>query len=234
MAENKTTEEAADVEIDLDAQTFDLGAWIAGNHTYPSYKATIHMDKEAVARSNEALSEIKQLDKKLPDLRKAAENAGGSDSLAETSGPRAAYNKAVADRRKHIKAYNAFRGKAKRSELTFTFRSKGEDARKRVREEMEELIPELSSMSQNEIQEKLSTDEDLATKQQAMLVIELAEDIVTADGKHVDPASMTAEKVAMIFHRAASRDVVRISTNMNLAMLAADLTEEEVDAGFLG
>lgn len=232
MAEKN--EEAAAVEIDLDSKTFDLGAWVKGNHRYPSYTATVHMDKEAVARSNEALSEIKKIDKRLPGLREAAEKSGGSDSLVETSGPRAAYSKAVEQRRAHVKTYNAFRAEAKDSELKLVFRSKGEDAQKRVRTKMEELIPGFTKMGEQEIQEKLGNDEELATQQQSMLFLELIEDITNAQGQRVDHAKMGADAVRSLFRHVASRDSMRIATAMNLAMMASELVEEEVDAGFLG
>lgn len=231
MAEKN--EDKAAVEIDLDAQTFDLGDWISGNHTYPSYQATVHMDKESVARSNEALSEIKKIDKQLSALREAAEKAGGGDSLGETSGPRAVYNKAVADRRKYVKTYNTFRIKAKDSALTVTFRAKGEDAQKRVRDQMEELIPGFTEMSDEQIREAFG-DEELAGKQQAMLFLELTEDITNAQGQHVDHTKLDAEKVTAMFKRISTRDMMRVVNNMNLAMTAAELVEEDIDAGFLG
>lgn len=223
------------VAIDLDAQTFDLGAWVQNNHTYPSYKATVHLDKEAVARSNEALAELKKIDKQLPGLRKRAEEIINSDgSIGETSGPRAAYNAAVSDRRKHMKTYNAFRTKAKDSALTITFRAKDEDTHKRVREQMEELIPGFIEMSDDKIRETLNNDEELASKQQAMMFLEMAEDIVNAQGSHVDHAKMSTDSVTGLFRSISSRDMLRIVNNMNLAMSAAELVEEEVDAGFLG
>lgn len=232
MAEKN--EDKGAVEIDLDAQTFDLGAWVQKNHTYPSYQATVHMDKESVARSNEALAEIKKIDKQLPGLRKRAEEVVNSDgSIGETSGPRAAYNTAVSDRRKHMKIYNAYCAKAKGSALTITFRAKDEDAQKRVRDRMEELIPGFIEMSDEQIREALG-DQELANSQQAMLFLELAEDIVNAQGQHVDHTKLNTDKVIAMFRRISSRDSMRVANNMNLAMTAAELVEEDIDAGFLG
>lgn len=232
MAEKN--EDRAAVEIDLDAQTFDLGSWVQDQHTYPEFTTAIRLNADAVAKANRALNKIKQIDKRLPDLRKAAEGSVGGGSLGTSTPEQAAYDKAVKERRALMAEHTEAKDKAKASELKLTFRSKGGSANKRAREQLEELLPGITSMSAEELGEKFQQNPDLAHRQQALLFLELISDIVNPQGQHVDVSSLDADKVVGLVSRLSASDTNRMSLNMNLAMGGVDLVEEEIDAGFLG
>jgi len=225
---------AEEAAVKPDAGTFDLGEWVSGNHTYPRYGTTIHLNGEAVVAANKALEQVKELEQEELHLMQQTEKSPSTGSLGAPNSMAEKLSKVSASLRDKRKEYKDQLDKAKASALKVQFRSKGGNTYRTVRDRLRELMPDISDMTQTALTEALTENPELAQRQQALLFLELVDEITNPKGQNVDISTLSVETVEGLLERAATPDLNRLTMAMNQTMIGADLREEEIDAGFPG
>lgn len=227
-----------------DAGDFDLMSWMDGNHTYPEYTVTVHLDKAAVAKSNALATEIENLISEQSAIEEALERKTEHSSLADTSS-KAERHGAIG---KELKAKRAEREKvmsgAKGSALKIVLRKPPVDddedgsAFDSVRKTLAERYPEHASvlnnvMDQKAMQELFFANPHLAHEQSVLMWRYMVASVTTASGNVVERGpKLTEEVLSNLIKRLDPSDTNRVQSNMNLAMTGSELREDQIDAGF--
>lgn len=227
-----------------DAGDFDLMSWMDGNHTYPEYTVTVHLDKAAVAKSNALATEIENLISEQSAIEEALERKTEHSSLADTSS-KAERHGAIG---KELKAKRAEREKvmsgAKGSALKIVLRKPPVDddedgsAFDSVRKTLAERYPEHASvlnnvMDQKAMQELFFANPHLAHEQSVLMWRYMVASVTTASGNVVERGpKLTEEVLSNLIKRLDPSDTNRVQSNMNLAMAGSELREDQIDAGF--
>ncbi len=227
-----------------DAGDFDLMSWMDGNHTYPEYTVTVHLDKAAVAKSNALATEIEELISERNAVEEALERKTEHSSLADTSS-KAERHGAIG---KELKAKRAEREKvmagAKGSALKIVLRKPPVDddedgsAFDSVRKTLAERYPEHASvlnnvMDQKAMQELFFANPHLAHEQSVLMWRYMVASVTTASGNVVERGpKLTEEVLSNLIKRLDPSDTNRVQSNMNLAMAGSELREDQIDAGF--
>jgi hypothetical protein len=228
MAENAEPEEVQAP----DPQTFDLGTWLSGHQTYPRYSATVHVNGDAVKENNRLVDESRELRKELQELERSVGKTMNGSLVDPSAAER--QHKIIA-RLKEIEAERApVYAKAKASELTLHFRAKDPHVFKRVRARLKEIHPEVETMSAGRLQALFAEQPEVAQRQQALLLLELADEVVNADGARLDLSKLTVEAVELLLEGLSGPDAAKVYNNMNQAVSGAGALEEQIDAGFPG
>jgi hypothetical protein len=103
-----------------------------------------------------------------------------------------------------------------------------------VRARLKEIHPEVESMSAGRLQALFAEQPEVAQRQQALLLLELADEVVNADGARLDLSKLTVEAVELLLEGLSGPDAAKVYNNMNQAVSGAGALEEQIDAGFPG
>ncbi len=226
-----------------DAGEFDLGEWIAGNHTYPEYVVTVHLNKKAVIAANELGAQIEKLQEQQKVLEDALERGTDPSSIAEPSEAAKQHGENV----KMLKAKKAERkdilAKAKDSALTLVLRKPDDDfsgnaydkVRKAIIEDFPAHADVLNGRDQEKLQELYTSTPEILQRQSVYLIHYMTASATNAKGQTIERGSkLSVEVVEKLVKSLEQTDLTRVQNNINLAMVGADLREEQIDAGFPG
>lgn len=246
------TEHDGEQKVELpDAETFDIGEWISGKITVSEYSPVVYLDKDGVRRltdmrtqAQKILAELGEIEKSLPRVAKQVEQSAAEMSLTEASeadklhvelqDKQTSLNKELKTLRKE---YDKLHKEVAKSKLTVTLAAGDRDAYRHITPALMKNFPELSQgvePTQAQIQKMITENPEVMVQQNKLMLHATIKEMTTADGTKVPAERITFEAVEKLWDGVGARDRDKLLQNMSLAMSAAFMSEEAVDAGFPG
>lgn len=226
---------------DLDAATFDLGAFIADTATYATYNVTVHLAAEEARRSVELAEQIDALTIELEavnETNRRDSTTPSNASLGEVS-PGQAKARELSER---LRALHAERDplvdKVKASALTFSFACTGREMQKAISERISQMFKDLTQEkgidpdSAESTAAELGRDPQNLIEQTVLLMHEMTTKVTNASGASYPRDKLTEEVLRNLLDKLSLGEISRINQSLALAITGAQDYERAVDAGF--
>ena len=182
-------EQAPEVELPK-AETFDLGEWLDKKATYPKFTTTVYLDRQSAASISQLDEEAKKLKKVVDKAEKDVSSGDPFASIGEST-PSSKEHKAAAKKLNELrKQRQELLERLQSSAVKIVFRVKDQDFHKRVTDQLiEKYKDRLEDTTATAVYELAKDDEQVASMQGHLQLLETISEMTNAEGKKADVKS---------------------------------------------
>jgi len=227
-------EQAPEVELPK-AETFDLGEWLDKKATYPKFTTTVYLDRQSAASISQLDEEAKKLKKVVDKAEKDVSSGDPFASIGESTLSSKEHKAAAKKLNELRKQRQELLERLQSSAVKIVFRVKDQDFHKRVTDQLiEKYKDRLEDTTATAVYELAKDDEQVASMQGHLQLLETISEMTNAEGKKADVKSMTLASVERFMEALNATDRVKVMRNMNLAVTGGNTVDQAIDAGFPG